>query len=65
MIFTISSDVVLEEDSEAWQGFVEAIKRHVNKKDEGVRDKIKNLSEKVVTIGKDVNEIKSLLKTLI
>ena len=59
MIFTISSDIVLEEDNDGWEGFVEAIKRHINKKDEVVRDKIKSLSEKVVKIDKDVGEIKS------
>ena len=68
MIFTISSDIILEEDSEAWQGFVEAIKRHINKRDDGMKEKIKNLSEKVGKIemkfDKDVGEIKSMLKIL-
>jgi hypothetical protein len=68
MIFTISSDIILEEDSEAWQGFVEAIKRHINKRDDGMKEKIKSLSEKVGKIemkfDKDVGEIKFMLKNL-
>ena len=38
MIFTISSDIILEEDSEDWQGFVDSIKKHINKKNEGLRE---------------------------
>ena len=69
MIFTISSDIILEEDNEDWLGFVDAIKKHINKKDDGLREKMKSQSEKIEKIDKDVrkidndvSEIKKMLK---
>ena len=47
MVFTISSDVIIDQDDGEWLGFVDAIKKHVTKKSEAANEKIKDLSNKM------------------
>ena len=61
MIFTVSSDINLEEENEDWQGFVEAIKRFISKKDEDSKERMKLQSEKIEQVQKDVNSIKVMI----
>ena len=46
MVFTISSDVIIDDDEGEWLGFVDSIKKHVSKKSDAANEKIKEISNK-------------------
>jgi len=53
MVFTISSDVIIDDDDGVWLGFVDAIKKHVSKKSDAANEKIKEISNKMMEMTKN------------
>lgn len=53
MVFTISSDVIIDDDDGVWLGFVDAIKKHVSKKSDAANERIKDIGKQIKDMSKN------------
>jgi len=53
MVFTISSDVIIDDDDGVWLGFVDAIKKHVSKKSDAANERIKEIGKQIKDMTKN------------